>query len=347
VKRQKPWFQQPTVRVLSHLLFLSGCYLLLLQVFKTGNQVSMIDHIYTALFLLFLIPPVYLNLELLLPRLGKKKTLFAYGFLLITTIILFSWLNIRFFNDWSEKLLPDFLFISYYNWWEIVGFFTAIIVFTSLVKLSKASFLLQDLQQQLLLLEKEKVDMELASLRSQVNPHFFFNTLNSIYSLSLDKDDRLPATILQLSGIMRYYLYESKGEKVPLDKEISILKDYIELQRIRSADNLEVKLNLTGETDEIFISPLLLITIAENAFKHGAKGINDDPFIHVEILINGRHLKFKVENKKGKVDTDLQKEKGVGLDNVRRRLELLYPFKHQLQIHDTDNLFSVELNVEL
>jgi sensor histidine kinase YesM len=294
-----------------------------------------------------LLSVVYLNLEWLLPRFGKKETALLYGVALILLIAIFSWINIRLFDDWSARLLPQFYFISYYTWWEVAAIFTGFIVFTTLIKLSRSWFVLRDLQQQLLALEKERVDMELAALQAQVNPHFFFNTLNSIYSLSLNNDSRLPTTVLQLSEIMRYYLYESKGEKVPLQKEISILKDYIQLQRIRSNEKLDFQMKIDGTPDEKHVAPLLLLTLAENAFKHGAKGDPQASYVHINIEIGKSDLHFKISNNKGQAYTGPREKKGLGLENLKRRLELLYPGKHQLSITETAADFAVELKLDL
>ena len=228
-----------------------------------------------------------------------------------------------------------------------MAIFTGFVVLTTLIKLSKSWFVLKDLQQQLLGLEKERVDMELAALQAQVNPHFFFNTLNSIYSLSLNNDSRLPATVLQLSQIMRYYLYESKGEKVPLEKEIAILKDYIQLQRIRSNEKLDLQLEMEGGADGKQIAPLLLLTLTENAFKHGAKGEAGASYIYIKAVVNDDAFQFQISNNKGKADADLNDVKGLGLENLRRRLELLYPQKHELAIRETVSDFTVELKLQL
>jgi sensor histidine kinase YesM len=318
-----------------------------LQFFKSNATVTAVDHVYTALFLVSLLPVVYFNLEWLLPRLGKKERLIQYGVLLVIAIILFSWLNIHLFDNWSARLLPQFYFISYFNWWEVTAIFTGFVVLTTLIKLSKSWFVLKDLQQQLLSLEKERVDMELAALQAQVNPHFFFNTLNSIYSLSLNNDSRLPATVLQLSQIMRYYLYESKGEKVPLEKEIAILEDYIQLQRIRSNEKLDLQLEMEGTADGKQIAPLLLLTLTENAFKHGAKGDAGASYIHIKTEVNESAFQFKISNNKGKAHADLNDGKGLGLENLRRRLDLLYPQKHELTIRESVIDFTVELKLQL
>ena len=341
------WYQQKWARVCSHILFIALSYIVLLQFFKSNVAVTVVDHVYTALFLISLLPVVYFNLEWLLPKLGKKERLVQYGLLLIAAIVLSSWLNIQFFDNWSAALLPQFYFISYFNWWEVMAIFTGFVVLTTLTKLSKSWFVLKDLQQQLLVLEKERVDMELAALQAQVNPHFFFNTLNSIYSLSLNNDSRLPSTVLQLSQIMRYYLYESKGEKVPLEKEIAILEDYIRLQRIRSNDKLDLQLEMEGAANGKQIAPLLLLTLTENAFKHGAKGDAGASYIHIKGEIKDGGFQFRISNNKGKASTDLGKEKGLGLENLKRRLELLYPQKHELTISETVTDFTVVLKLRL
>lgn len=341
------WYRQKWTRIIAHILFLAASYTVLLQILKSNVSVSMVDHVYTALFLITLLPVVYLNLEWLLPRFGKRETALVYGVVLLLLITFFSWINIRFFDDWSAWLLPRFYFISYYTWREVAGIFTIFIALTTLIKLSRSWFVLKDLQQQLLTSEKERVDMELAALQAQVNPHFFFNTLNSIYSLSLDNDSRLPATVLQLSEIMRYYLYESKGEKVPLQKEISILKDYIQLQRIRSNDKLDFQMTIEGGSDEKQVAPLLFLTLAENAFKHGAKGNPQDCYIHINMQIGENVLHFKISNNKGKAYVSPGEKKGLGLENVKRRLELLYAGKHQLTFREAATDFTVELKLDL
>jgi sensor histidine kinase YesM len=217
-----------------------------------------------------------------------------------------------------------------------------------LLKLSRSWFLVNDLQRRLLQTEAEKVEIELKALRGQVNPHFFFNTLNGIYSMALDKDDRLPQTVLRLSHLMRYFLYEAGEGLVPLDKEWQVLQDYIVLQRIRSGQLLAVNNVLEGEIDGQQIAPLLLITFVENAFKHGAKGNTGDVLIDLLLRVQGDKLFFSIRNPRGVVDEvgpDLHK--GVGLDNVRRRLELLYADRHSLSVWQTEADFVVTLQLSL
>src|SRR4030095_13289894 len=179
-------------------------------------------------------------------------------FSLVMIIILFSWINYKFFAEWSANLLPDYFFISYFTFKEIIFFFTVYIIITSLLKLSKSWFWVSELQKELLEKEKQKTEVELKALKAQINPHFFFNTLNSIYSLALDKDERLPATVLQLSDLMRYFLYESKDNFIPLEKELAVVNNYIALQKIRSDAQLDFEMKSSGEINSQQIAPLLL-----------------------------------------------------------------------------------------
>ncbi len=186
------------------------------------------------------------------------------------------------------------------------------------------------------------------ALKSQVNPHFLFNTLNGIYSMTLTRDARLPATVLQLSALMRYFLYESADEMVPLEKELSLLNNYISLQKIRLGSNLGVTVNIEGEVRDQKIAPLLLITFAENAFKHGDKNVENEDLLNIDVIVNGRQLEFGVTNRKGVVD-DMETGEygGIGLENVRRRLQLLYPRRHDLSIQDEGNIFKIKLKLDL
>ena len=323
-------------------------FFILLTVFKSNNPPAAVDYIFTTLFLTTVLPVVYLHLYWLLPKLRSKASL-VYYFIPLALITAGSiWVNIQLFDRWSAKLFSNFYFISYYTWWEITLFFITFLVLTTLLKLSKSWFLVNRLQRELLEKEKQRVQEELKALKAQVNPHFFFNTLNSIYSMSLDKDERLPATVLQLSELMRYFLYQSNEELVPLAKEIEVLKDYIALQRIRSDEKLQIKTVIEGDTEQQKIAPLLLIPFLENSFKHGVKGEVGATFINLKISLNGNRLNFSLENNKGTVDVvEKNDHKGLGLGNVKRRLELLYPGRHHLKIQDHGKDFIVNLQMQL
>jgi sensor histidine kinase YesM len=283
-----------------------------------------------------------------MPRLEKSKRWVAALTALAFITVFLVWLNMALFTRWSVWLFPDYFFISYYSPFEISLFFGAFLTITTLLKFSKSWFRVNDLRQKLLEAEKRGIQSELKALKAQINPHFFFNTLNSIYAMSLAKDDRLPGTVLQLSGLMRYLLYESKEDTMLLEKEISILADYAALQQIRSGDNLQFKMTLEGEVTGQRIAPFLLITFLENAFKHGAKGDIRQTYIFMTIKINQHNLEFRIENNKGSLD-QVEKEghRGLGLENVKRRLELLYPGRHQLVISEDDKSYIVQLAIDI
>jgi len=336
------------IRIIQHVVFLFIIYFVLLNIFKFNSPPAQVDYVYTTLFLATVLPVVYLQLYWLLPKLRSRQSLFSYliPLALITSVSI--WVNVQLFDHWSMTLFPGFYFISYYTWWEISLFFIAFILLATLLKLSKSWFLVNKLQRELLEKEKQRVQEELKALKAQVNPHFFFNTLNSIYSMSLDKDERLPATVLQLSELMRYFLYQSNDDQVPLAKEIAILNDYIGLQRIRSDGNLAVKTEIEADAGEQKIAPLLLIPFLENAFKHGVKGEVGATFIKLVLSVKENRLNFSLENNKGQVDSiEKGDSKGLGLGNVKRRLELLYPGRHDLIIQDRGNDFIVNLQLKL
>lgn len=347
--KKKYWeLNHPILRIIQHLGFWVLSFFIFLYIFKTGIKPEKIDHVYTLLFQLSLIPAVYLNIELLLPKLGNRKRILFYLFSLAVVIILFSWINYNFFDKWSAKVFPDYFFISYFTFREIILFFSVYIIITTLLKLSKSWFLVSGLQKELLEKEKQKTEVELKALKAQINPHFFFNTLNSIYSMALDKDERLPGTVLQLSDLMRYFLYESKDNFVPLQKELAVADNYIALQKIRSGKQLSIEINKEGELNGQKIAPLLLITFLENAFKHGAKGSSGNTFIKLDIKVEKNKLNFTVENNKGLIDeVNTGEHNGLGLENVKRQLELLYPGKHLLNIKDQQDRFVVALQLSL
>ena len=347
--KKKYWeLNHPILRIIQHLAFWVLSFLVFLNLFKTGSKPEKVDYVYTLLFQLSLLPAVYLNLKLLLPKLGNRKRILFYLLSLIALIIFFAWINYNFFDNWSAKVFPDYFFISYFTFNEIILFFSVYIIITALLKLSKSWFLVSGLQKELLEKEKQKTEVELKALKAQINPHFFFNTLNSIYSMALDKDERLPGTVLQLSDLMRYFLYGARDNFIPLEKDLTVVKEYIALQKLRSDAQLDIQTKISGEIRDQQIAPLLLITFLENAFKHGVKGSSGNTFIKLDIKVEKNRLNFTVENNKGIIDeVNTGDHNGLGLENVKRQLELLYPGKHLLNIKDQPDRFSVALQLSL
>ena len=335
-------------RALQHILFWTVSYVFLVNFFSTSNRVEKIDYIYTALFHVSLVMAVYLNIWILIPRVLQKGKYLVYFFCLVALIYTGAQFNQVTFNHLVDLVLPGYYFISFYDIGDILKFVFVYVALTSLLKLSKGWFLLNRAEKQIMLINQKKVESELKALKSQINPHFLFNSLNNIYSLSMGESGKAPAAILKLSGLMRYMLYESNEEKVPLKKEIDFLENYIDLQRLRSDRRSKIEYSRDGSHGGLMIAPLLFLPLVENSFKHGIKGDPSGGYVKINMEIVENDLELLIENNKGKVDEiDNLENSGIGLANVKRRLELLYPKKSLLEIHDTGNDFKVKLKLEL
>ena len=335
-------------RILQHILFWLLSFFVLLNIFAYSEELGKTDFIYAALFQFPLIVIVYLNLRVLIPFFLKKKKYWTYILFLIPLIALTSWLAQFMFENLVDYIFPGYFFISYFEFRDY-ALFTIIYLFVStLLKMSKGGFQLMEAQRQLNELKEENLRTELSVLKSQINPHFLFNSLNSIYSLSLDNEDATPQVILKLSELLRYMLYEASDEKVALEKEIYHLKNYVQLQKLRVSEKAEIRFEQIGNFDHLKITPLLLLPLVENGFKHGIKGDVESAFIHVFSKIENDEFIFSVKNNKGKVDEMKDdKYKGIGLKNVKRRLSLLYPEKHKLEIEEDEKTFFVILKIQL
>lgn len=194
-------------------------------------------------------------------------------------------------------------------------------------------------------LRLEKQEAELNYLKSQTNPHFLFNTLNNIYSLARDHSDRAPESILRLSKILRFMLYETNVAFIAIEQELKIISDYIALEQLRYDDSLRVNLNYDIEDMKQAIPPLLLIPLVENAFKHGVSETRSQPFVDIHIGVNKRVLHFVVKNSAESVSEGRIKE-NIGLSNLRRQLELLYT-DYQLSLQHNDWVFTASLKINL
>jgi len=219
-----------------------------------------------------------------------------------------------------------------------------------LVSTGAAARLIKDyLQSQRRLSEigKEKAETELKFLKSQINPHFLFNSLNSIYFLIDKENSEARKTLLQFSDLLRYQLYDCNAETIEIEKEVAYLKDYIRLQQIRKDNNYCVKVGIEKDVYGFRIVPLLLIPFVENAFKHISHHTNQENFVDVQLLRSNGTFKFMVENSKENHQRTTELPGGIGLTNVQRRLQLLYADKYKLNIHNNENTFRVELSLNI
>ncbi|MDB5229788.1 MAG: hypothetical protein JWN76_593 [Chitinophagaceae bacterium] len=228
----------------------------------------------------------------------------------------------------------------------INSFFTAL---TVLALSSAYRFLIDrtEAERKLRERENETLKTELSFLRSQISPHFMFNVLNNIVALSRSQNHLVEGALIRLSNLMRYMLYESDEKKVLLENEVDYLKNYIELQQMRFGNDVQINFNCEGETSEYYIEPMLLIPFVENAFKHGI-GIIENPEINIDLSVENNRLTFVVSNNYNDTDNNSKdNNSGIGLTNVSRRLNLLYPDCHVLNITKDNDRYTVHLSIEL
>jgi two-component system LytT family sensor kinase len=312
---------------------------------------------------LILFALIYVNTSLLIPLLLLRKKYGKYVLAVLLHAILFSGI-IGWYSEWLIKVFPgtqkyyytvfsipskDAMGIwDYYTNVFLSTVITTLILF-SLGRLMQFYFKEKRRSE---LLEKKQLESELMLLKSQINPHFLFNVLNSIYSLSLKKSDKAPEVILKLSDILRYMLYESRQDYVPVDKELQMLKDYIDIEKIRLTEKEAITLNIEKENNKGYIAPAMLISFIENAVKHGLDSRMKNAFVEVTVKIDEASdmLHFYCRNNylprmNNALHTNIVG--GIGLENVRKRLELIYPGNHSLMIINENNIFEVNLTLKL
>jgi len=306
-----------------------------LLIFKGAGDPFQFSVFFALSIVIFVSVPVYINFFLLEEFFINKKY-FAYASRLLLTISIFAAGNYFYFSSFFNSKT------NVLQWAANIVF---AIIITTAIKIVKNG-LREKLRYQEIL--AKQLETELNLLKSQINPHFLFNTLNNIYSLSLDKSDKVPETILKLSELMRYVFKSLDKKLVPLSREYQFMQTYIELERLRLNDPSCVKFAVSGVMDDLQIAPIILIPFVENSFKHGAGQSSNNFYLTVDLSINDTFLKFMLENNiPDSIKNKNQNSTRVGIANVRRRLELLYQAKHKLQIQEIDNKFKVYLELDL
>jgi len=284
----------------------------------------------------------YIFFEYTIPRLSWKKffrsLLLIAGHLFLYSEGLFLWRQVGIavgiytpFPAGSQEVSPQMEYST-----GAIFFFGIIRHIYNHIKLKQAT-------QQLRI---EKQQAELNYLKSQTNPHFLFNTLNNIYSLSRDKSDAAPESILRLSKILRYMLYEAGGPYIAIEQELKIIGDYISLEKLRYDDSLRINFNYDVEDMNQALPPLLLMPLVENAFKHGVSETRDRPFVDIHLSIARRQLTFLVRNSMEEIAGNGNVKENIGLSNLRRQLELLYT-DYQVLLEQRVSEFSATLKINL
>ena len=300
----------------------------------------------------------YLNYYYFVPTMLLQKKHLEYFIVLAVLVAIFilfrtqylmpdfkEMLHPRMFNEAGKEILQNKNFSKNRPlFFRIMPafFYLSIIAISIIIKILSEYF---NNQQNKIFVEAERTTAELIYLRKQTNPHFLFNSLNSIYSLAHKKSDLVPDAIVALSELMRYMLYETDNKTVLLEKEINYIQNYIELQKLRLNNIENIYVNIHGETKNKFIEPLLLISFIENAFKFGTD-YRGNAHVKIKIQIEGNVLNFWVENRIEKLVSDTENS-GIGIRNIKSRLKLLYPDSHILTIIEKDKIYSVHLNLRL
>ncbi len=294
---------------------------------------------------LFTFAIAYLNYFLLLPRFIRNKNVWRY---VVEFAILFGalvFLRIYVQRQMVEGSPRADYFHSTMFIVQVVAINLFITVFVSMLRFAADWF---ELEAKKKAIENERLTAELNFLKAQINPHFLFNTLNNLYYLAFSKSENTTTVIEKLSQMMRYMIYDSNHAKVPLNKEIEYMKNYIGLEQLRLNSQVPIRFDIEGKTENQQIAPLIFITFLENAFKHGVNNHSAEAWVNVSIKLNGNQCTYVVENSKLPPANDTREGKsGIGLQNVQRRLELSYPGQYALKIEDKPDRYSVQLNITL
>lgn len=297
---------------------------------------------------------MYFNIYYLVPAFLNRNNLLTYLLLFVTAALVLTPLRsvvfyFRFMGDAEMQFEVLNSQIFTFTSFMIIGVFSTIIQIVSHWISG---------QRKMKELEKENLQSELKFLRSQINPHFLFNTLNSLYSLTLSKSDLAPEIVIRLSEIMRYMLYECNEKLVPLEREIKFMKNYVELEKLRYGDDVNIDFCIEGEVEDQKIAPLLFIPFFENSFKHGLSNRTGKDWIVIQFYAGGDQVKLTIRNSIPKTvslnnyseqsnEKEILNSSGIGLENVKRRLELLYSNHYELEISKGDDQFEIYLSIKL
>lgn len=302
----------------------------------------------------------YFNTEVLIPRFLQEKRywwyILAVVLLFVGAIFLFELIEAIHFDEIHDKFVEEHgprhrkrpprhetqTFVR--RGFRMVRMFSVLaVLFISTAY--KTAQLAARRAREAALLKAENLETEMKLLKSQVNPHFLFNALNNIYSLSVIKSDKAPEVVLKLSDLLRYNLYETDAAKVRLEKEIAYLKDYIQLQQLKTEESQQIQFEVLNQEPEAMIEPMLFIPFMENCFKHGNVEDVENGWVKIKLSNTAQELNLEVENSIPKEQYTKDKVGGIGLDNVRRRLNLLYEGRHELKVERLESSFKVVLKI--
>lgn len=349
-----------TIQYVAHLAaWLCFFFLPYLVFFPRLRDFSMSNHMLTVIVLnnIMLMVFYYLNTMVLIPKLLIKEKWFLYVLSLVGCLLFFLYVP----RTLAMMIYPPEIPLNvtentgginrsnrigrirrrpYADFFNTV-LFLLVITFGACIEVVRRWLQTEQNRKET---EHERINTELSFLKSQVNPHFFFNTLNNIYSLAIVKSDKTAHAVLKLSAIMRYILTETERNLVPLENEVAFIHNYIELQQVRLTEKVQVNFNIEGNTAPLLVAPLIFIPFVENAFKYGVS-TKEQSSIEINLKVTEHTIYFYAKNYIVHSENNMMENTGIGINNVKRRLELLYPEKHQLS-HLTENGYYI-VNLEI
>jgi len=310
------------------------------------------DSYFTILYQLIITMPVYISatyftIYFIIPRfLLKKQYLKSIIYFIYTSLaaIFFEVVIIiygMFIIIWPEESIFANMQPTYLDAYSLIAGIHFVIILAVAIKVLKLWYGSQNRYQ---LLEQKKVEAELQFLKSQMHPHFLFNTLNNLYALTLKKSDQAPDVVLKISSILDYILYQC-NDRVDLEKEIKLIEDYIELEKLRCADRCDVSFEVSGDLRDVQIMPLVFLPFVENAFKHGVSKNSEQSFVKIFLGIEKSDVRFTIENSYKEIGE--KKKPGIGIQNVKARLDAGYDKKYSMNIDEQNGTFCVDLVLEV
>lgn len=334
-------------RICLHLIFWSVAYLFFVMFYGRANRnYDTTIAFATAIFPLAIITTYFINYYLI-PNYLLKKRYLKFAVISIYTVIISIWIE-------TLILLGVFIYIGNYKIQDmdpssvdvlflIVGLYFIIIAAISFKMIRGIS----QTQQHNLDIELKLKEAELKLLKAQINPHFLFNTLNNLYGLTLERSSKASGLVLNLSEMMDYMLYRSDKHFAPLSEELALISNYIEIERVRYSERLNLELLIGEYNKQLYIAPLIILPFVENAFKHGVNRSTGDSYIKIDIQSVADSFTLKIINSQSVYVENISSSNGVGLVNVRQRLQLIYPDAHTLDIDDNRDSFSIFLTINL
>lgn len=324
--------------------FLWFIYALLMLLLNENHEQWWFSISNVLIHTIFVAALVYYNFYYLIPLYLSRKRFLLYAFWLAfaTLIITPLELIILFWNLSGRPTAQANLIDNQGSHYLVL---LLVVSFSSVLRIIKYWFVQEQAQRDL---ERQNLQSELSFLKSQINPHFLFNTLNSLYALTLKKSEQAPEVVLRLSEMMRYMLYECNEKYVSLQQELQYIKNYLALEQVRYGQKAVIEFDyLIDEVDKYKVAPLLFITFLENSFKHGLSHRIEAGFVTVYLQVEAGALEFHVDNSKADKRDEAYYQGGIGLKNVGRRLDLLYPARYQLDFEQDEQTYSVHLSLDL